>query len=93
MEYDIGDFVFLKASPMHGVTRFGIKGKLAPRYMRPFEIVEKIGEVSYRLNLPPKLGHIHNIFQVFMLKKYTRDPSYVFPYADIPLQVDVTYEE
>ena len=51
--YDIGDFVFLKVSLMHGVSRFDIKGKLAPRYVGPFEIVEKIVEVAYHLNLPP----------------------------------------
>ena len=53
VEYDLGDFVFLKVSPMRGVIRFGIKGKLAPRYVGLFEIVEKIDEVDYRLNLPP----------------------------------------
>ena len=61
--------------------------------MGPFEIVEKIGEVVYRLNLPPQLGHVHNVFHVSMLKKYTCGPSHILPYADIPLQVDITYEE
>ena len=78
---------------MRGVTRFGIKGKLAPRYVGPFEIVEKIGEVAYYLNLPPQLGHVHDVFHVSMLKKHTSDPSHVLPYIDIPLQADITYEE
>ena len=52
MEYVVGDFVFLKVSLMHRVTRFGIKGKLAPRYVGPYEIVEKIGDFAYHLNLP-----------------------------------------
>ena len=92
MKFDLGDYVFLKVSPMHGVTQFSIKGKLAPRYIGPFEIVERVGDVAYRLNSPSQLGHIH-IFLVSMLKKYIQDSSYVLPYAKIPLQVGVTYEE
>ena len=93
MEYDVGDFVFFKVSPMRGVTWFGIKGKLTPRYASPFEVIEKIIEVAYSLNLLPQLGHVHNVFHVSMLKKYTLDPSHVQPYIDIPLQVEITYEE
>ena len=52
VEFDVGDYVFLKVTPMRGVTRFGVKGKLAPRYVGPFEVIERIGEVAYRLNLP-----------------------------------------
>ena len=86
VEYDLGDFVFLKVSPIHEVTRLiGIKGKLAPRYMGPFEIVEKVGEVAYRLNLPPQLGHVHNVFQVSVLKNYRHEPSHILPYTEIPL--------
>ena len=54
--------------------------------MGPFEIVEKIGEVAYRINLPPQLGHVYDVFHVSMLKKYTSDPSHVLPYTNIPLQ-------
>ena len=61
--------------------------------MGPFKTVEKIGEVAYRLNLPPQLGHVHNIFHMSILKKYTRDPSHVLPYAEIPLQANVMYKE
>ena len=93
VEYNLGDFVFLKVSPMHGVTRFGIRGKLAPRYIGLFEVVEKVGEVVYRLNFPTKFVHVHNVFHVSMLRKYTRDLSHVIPYADIPLQADVTYKK
>ena len=74
MEYNVGDFVFLKVSPMHGVTRFGIKGKLAPRYVRPFEISKRIGDMAYRLRLPPQLCHVHDVFHIWILKKYTCDP-------------------
>ena len=55
VELNVGDYVFLKVSPMLGVTRFGIKGKLAPRYVGPFMIVERISDVAYRLDLPPQL--------------------------------------
>ncbi|XP_060974611.1 uncharacterized protein LOC133039707 [Cannabis sativa] len=68
-------------------------GKLAPRYIGPFEVIERIGEVAYRLNLPRQLGHVHNVFHVSMLRKYTPDPSHVIEYEALPLQEDVTYEE
>ncbi|KAL5838964.1 hypothetical protein ACOSQ4_011572 [Xanthoceras sorbifolium] len=93
VEYEIGDYVFLKVTPMRGVTRFGVKGKLAPRYIGPFEIIERVGQVAYRLNLPAQLGHVHNVFHVSMLRKYTADPSHIVPHSEIPLREDVTYEE
>nr|GFB97984.1 DNA/RNA polymerases superfamily protein [Tanacetum cinerariifolium] len=60
LEFQPGDHVFLKVSPARGVRRFGIKGKLSPRFIRPFEILDRVGEVSYRLALPPQLLHVHN---------------------------------
>ncbi|XP_062112747.1 uncharacterized protein LOC133823910 [Humulus lupulus] len=78
---------------MRGVTRFGVKGKLAPRYIGTFEVIERVGEVAYRLNLPTWLGHVHNVFHVSMLRKYTLDPSHIIEYEAIPLQENVTYEE
>ncbi|XP_062100939.1 uncharacterized protein LOC133806873 [Humulus lupulus] len=80
-------------TPMLGVTRFGVKGKLAPRYIRPFEVIERDGEVAYRLNLLVRLGHVHNVFHVSMLRKYTPNPSHIIEYEAIPLQEDVTCEE
>ncbi|GJY35952.1 putative nucleotidyltransferase, ribonuclease H [Tanacetum coccineum] len=62
LEFQVGDRVFLKVSPFRGVKRFGIKGKLSPRFIGPFEILEHIGEVSYRLALPPKLSHVYDVF-------------------------------
>ena len=93
MEYDIRDFVFLKVYLMRCVTRFSIKGKLAPRYVGPFEITKKVSDVAYCLRLPPQLSHIHDVFHKLMLKKYTPDLSHVLPYTEILLQPDVTYEE
>ena len=61
--------------------------------MGPFEIVERIGEVAYRLNLPPQLSYVHNIFHVSIPNKYMLDPSHVLPYTDISLQADISYEE
>ena len=77
LEFQVGDRVFLRISPWKGVLRFGKKGKLSPRYMGPYEIVERIGEIAYRLRLPPELARIHDIFHVSMLQKYMVDPSYV----------------
>ena len=70
MSFSAGDLVFLKVSPMKGVMRFGKKGKLAPRCIGPFEIRSKVGEVAYRLVLPPELLRIHPVFRVSMLMKY-----------------------
>ncbi|KAM6583736.1 hypothetical protein CsatB_010738 [Cannabis sativa] len=78
---------------MHDVMRFGVKGKLALRYVRVFEVIERVGEITYRLNLPVQLGHVHNVFKVSMLRKYAPDLSHVIEYENIPIQEDVSYEE
>ena len=70
LEFQVGDHVFLKVSPTKSVRRFGIKGKLSPRFVGPFETLERIGVVAYRLALPPSLDKVHNVFHVSMLKKY-----------------------
>ncbi|PON77484.1 hypothetical protein PanWU01x14_026450 [Parasponia andersonii] len=93
VEFNTGDSVFLKVTARRGVTRFGVKGTLAPRYIGPFEITERIGLVVYRLNLLAQLGHVHNVFHVSMLKKYILDPSHVVQYVHVPIQEDVSYEE
>src|SRR5262249_6372061 len=77
VQFQLGDHVFLKVSPMKGVVRFGEKGKLNPRYIGPFEILERIGNVLYRLALPHSLGYVHPIFHITMLCKYIPDPSHV----------------
>ena len=88
-----GDFVFLKVSPICSVTRFGIKGKLAPWFTGPFEIIERVRLLAYYLNLPHSLSDIHNVFHVSMLRKYEPDPSQVLMWTEIPLREDLTYEE
>ena len=77
MEFQVGDQVFLRISPWKGVLRFRKKGKLSPHYMGPYEIVERIGEVAYRLRLPAKLARIHDVFHVSMLRKYMANPLHV----------------
>nr|GFD47631.1 putative nucleotidyltransferase, ribonuclease H [Tanacetum cinerariifolium] len=64
IEFQPSDRVFLKVSPARGVKRFGIKGKLSPHFIGPFEILDRVGKVSYRLALPPQLSHVHNVFHV-----------------------------
>ena len=73
--------------------RFGKKGKLSPSYVGPFEIIERIGKVAYRLALSPDLSAVHNVFHVSMLKKYVPDPSHVLTEEPIEVHEDLTYEE
>ena len=77
LSFDVDDHVFLKIKLRRGVIWFGKKGKLSPRYVGPFEILEKVGEVAYRLALPPSLASIHKVFHVSMLRKYLADLSHV----------------
>ena len=93
MSFSVRDLVFLKVSPMKGVMRLGKKGKLAPRYIGPFEIQSRVGEVAYRLVLPPELSRIHPVFHLSMLRKYISDPSHVFQPQIVELSEDLTYEE
>ncbi|XP_070010863.1 uncharacterized protein [Nicotiana sylvestris] len=93
IEHQVGDKVFLKVSPWKKIMRFGQKGKLIPRFIGPYEILERIGPVAYKLALPPELGKIHNVFHVSMLRKYRSDPSHVRPIESIEVNPDLTYEE
>ena len=76
---DVGDQVYLKISPMKGVMRFGRKGKLSPRYFGPYEILQRVGEVSDELALSAELACVHLVFHVSMLKKCLGDPKYILP--------------
>ena len=93
LEFEVEDQVFLKLSPWKGVVRFGKRGKLSPRYIGPFEIVERIGPVAYRLDLPEELSRVHNVFHISMLRKYISDPSHVLETPEIELRDDLSYEE
>ncbi|WVZ84759.1 hypothetical protein U9M48_031750 [Paspalum notatum var. saurae] len=91
--FEKGDHVYLRVSPMKGVHRFGVKGKLAPRYVGPFKITEQCGPVAYRLELPPHLAAVHDVFHVSQLKKCLRVPEEVIDTSQIQIQPDLTYEE
>jgi hypothetical protein len=86
LSYEIGDFVDLKVSPMRGTRRFKVKGKLAPRYVGPFKIMDHKGEVAYQLELPPQLLDVHDVFHVSQLKKCLRVPEEQLSMEDLDLQ-------
>ena len=79
--------------PKRGVVRFSKRGKLSPRYIWPFEILERVCTVAYRLALPPSLSGVHEVFHVSMLQKYTPDPAYVVDWSELGIKVDETFEE
>jgi hypothetical protein len=83
LEFQVGDKVLLKVSPWKGVVRFGKKGKLAPRYVGPFEILERIDLVAYKLQLPQELSGVHNVFHVSNLKKCLSDETLVIPLDEV----------
>ena len=93
LEFEVGDYVFLRVSPWKGVMRFGKKGKLSPRYIGPYEIIKRIGSTAYQLVLPLELAQLHNVFHVSMLKKYISDPSHVLTGQSIELKEDLSYVE
>ena len=73
--------------------RFEIRGKLSPRYVGPFEILDKVGEVAYRLALPPVLSGIHNVFHISILRRYISNPNHMIEWESLPLSRDLSYEE
>ncbi|GKA15558.1 putative reverse transcriptase domain-containing protein [Tanacetum coccineum] len=83
LEFSVGDYVLLKVSPWKGVVRFGKKRKLTPRFVGPFEIIEKVGLVAYRLVFPEELDDVHDTFNVSNLKKCLADPTLQVPLDEI----------
>nr|GFC38080.1 putative reverse transcriptase domain-containing protein [Tanacetum cinerariifolium] len=79
MEFQVGDKVMLKVSPWKGVVRFGKRGKLNPRYVGPFKVSERVGDVAYKLDLPEELSRVHNTFHVSNLKKCHADEPLAVP--------------
>jgi len=93
LQFDVGDHVYLRVSPTKGVQHFGIQGKLAPRYIGPYEIIEICGPVAYRLRLPSQLALIHNVFHVSQLKKCVRIPEEIIDQQEIIVEPDLSYDE
>ena len=89
----MGDHVFLKVMSKRGVVRFNKRGNLALRYIEPFEILERVNTVAYRLVLPPSVSSVHEVFHVSMLRKYTLDLAHVVDWGEIVVDTDGTFEE
>ncbi|XP_016667577.1 uncharacterized protein [Gossypium hirsutum] len=93
IEFVVGDRVLLKSSLWKKVLQFGRKRKLSPRFIGPYEIIERIDPVVYPLALPPELEKIYNVFHVSMLRRYRFDSSHVISHTEIEIQPDMTYSE
>ena len=93
LQFSVGDHVYLRVSPTKGAQRFGIKGKLAPRYIGPYEIIKECGPVAYRLRLSSQLAAIHNVFHVSQLKKCVRVPTEIIEQQEIVVEPDLSYDE
>ncbi|XP_017620667.1 uncharacterized protein LOC108464894 [Gossypium arboreum] len=93
IEYSASDFKFLKVSPWKKVLWFRCKGKLSPRFIGPYQILKHLGPVTYQLELPLKLDHIHDAFHVSILRRYQSDPSHVVSIEEIEVRSNLTYEE
>jgi hypothetical protein len=93
LSFEVGDFVYLKVSPIRGVRRFGVKGKLAPRYVGSYQILAKRGEVAYQLSLLEYLSAVHDVFHVSQLKKCLRVPEEQLLVEGMEVQEDLTYIE
>ena len=93
LEFKVGDHVFLKVMPKRGVVRFGKQGKLSPRFIWPFEILERVGIIAYRLALPPSMSGVHEVFHISMLRRYTPDLAHVVDWGEIEVDTDETFEE
>jgi hypothetical protein len=91
--FEVRDFVYLKVSPMRGTRRFKVKGKLAPRYVGPFQILDRKREVAYQLELPPQLSDVHDMFHVSQLKKCLRVSKEQILMEQLGLGGDLSYSE
>jgi hypothetical protein len=93
LQFQVGDFVYLRVSPIKGVQHFGIKGKLAPRYIGPFEILQVCGPVAYKLRLPSQMAAIHDIFHISQLKKCIKAPTEIIETPAVKIEPDLSYVE
>ena len=93
LEFGVGDHVFLEVMPKRGVVRFSKRGKLSPRFIEPFEILERVGTVAYWLALLPSMTGVHEVFHISILRRYTPDPAHVVNWGEIEVDIDETFEE
>jgi hypothetical protein len=93
LEFEEGDPVYLKVSPLRGMRRFKVKGKLSPRYIGPFRVFRQVGEMAYQLELPDNLSDVHNVFHVSQLKKCLRVPEEQLPMEELSVHGDLIYTE
>ena len=93
LEFEVGDHFFLKVMPKRGVVRFGKRGKLSPRFIGPFEILERVDTVAYRLALPFSMSDVHEVFHVSMLWRYTLDPAHKVDWGETEVDTGGTFEE
>ena len=93
LKFEVGDHIFLKVSPLKGVMRFGKKGKLSPRFIRSFEITQRVGRMAYRIAIPLYLVGMHDIFHISMLRKYIANPDVILEYEPLKIQEGLTYVE
>jgi hypothetical protein len=93
LSFNVGDFVYLKVRPMRGLHHFKIRGKLAPRFIGPFKILEKRDEVAYQLELLPHLSEVHDVFHVSQLKKCLRVLEEQIPMKELDAKEDLSYQE
>jgi hypothetical protein len=92
LEFAVGDQVLLRVSPTKEVVRFGVSGKLSPRYIGSFTILARVGSLAYRLQLPDSMAGVHPVFHVSMLRKFLRDPDHQIEMEPIVVQQDLTLE-
>jgi hypothetical protein len=93
LSFEVGDFVYLKVSHMRGLRHFKVRGKLTPRFIGPFKILEKRREVAYQLELPPQLSDVHDVFHVSQLKTCLHVPEEQLPMEDLDAKEDLSYHE
>jgi hypothetical protein len=93
LEFEEGDLVYLKVSPLRGMRIFKVKGKLSPRFIGPFRVFKRVGEMAYQLELPHNLSDVHNVFHVSQLKKFLHVPEEQLPMEELSVQGDLTYTE
>jgi hypothetical protein len=93
LSFEVGDFMYLKVSPLRGLHHFKVRGKLTPRFIGPFKILKKRGEVAYQLELPPQLSDVHDVLHVSQLKNCLRVPKEQLPMENLDAKEDLSYRE